>query len=159
METRTYNVYEFEELTERQQQKVLDKYYDINVDHDWWEFVYSDAEAIGLKILAFDIGRRWEIDTQTLQKPKDIALNILESHGKHCDTYKVAKWFLVNRHTLKKHRRQDGLEECEMTFEGDLKQEYLRMLEREYNYLTSEEAVKETLIANRYIFTETGRID
>jgi hypothetical protein len=159
METRTYNVYEFDELSKEQQQKVLDKYYDINVDHDWWEFVYSDAEDIGLKILAFDIGSRWEIDTQTLQKPKDIAFNILESHGKHCDTYKVAKYFLVNRHNLKKYRRQDGLKECEMTFEGDLKQEYLRMLERDYNYLTSEEAVKETLIANEYMFTETGRID
>ena len=39
----------------------------------------------------------------------------------------------------------------------DLARWLYRQLEREYEYLTSDEAVDETIAANDYTFTETGR--
>ncbi len=39
----------------------------------------------------------------------------------------------------------------------DLARWLYRQLEREYEYLTSDEAVDEAIIANEYTFTETGR--
>ena len=39
----------------------------------------------------------------------------------------------------------------------DLARWLYRQLEREYEYLSSDEAVDETIIANGYTFTETGR--
>jgi hypothetical protein len=38
----------------------------------------------------------------------------------------------------------------------DLARWLYRQLEREYEYLTSDEMVDETIIANEYTFTETG---
>ncbi len=39
----------------------------------------------------------------------------------------------------------------------DLADWLYRQLEREYEYLTSDESVEETIIANEYTFTEAGR--
>ena len=39
----------------------------------------------------------------------------------------------------------------------DLARWLYRQLEREYDYLSSDEAVDETIIANEYTFTEAGR--
>jgi hypothetical protein len=36
MQTRTYNVYKFDELSEDAKQKAIKKYYDINVDFEYW---------------------------------------------------------------------------------------------------------------------------
>ena len=57
METRTCNVYTFEELSPEGQRKAIERYYDINVDHEWWRYTYDDAEDIGLKITEFDLDR------------------------------------------------------------------------------------------------------
>lgn len=42
-------VYSFEDLktNEELKEKVLQKYYDINVDYDWYDFIYEDAKTIG----------------------------------------------------------------------------------------------------------------
>ncbi len=81
----TIKLYEFDELSERAQEEAIEKLSDINVDYDWWKYVYEDAERIGLKINEFD-------------------------------------------------------------------------LEREYDYLTSGEAIIETIRANEYYFTEDGTL-
>ena len=52
--TKAQNVYQFNELPESVQSKVIDNLRDINTDYDWWEFVYSDATEIGT-ILGIDI--------------------------------------------------------------------------------------------------------
>lgn len=57
MKTKTYNVYTFEELNDEQKEKAIMNLSDINVNHDWWEYMYSDAETIGLRITGFDLDR------------------------------------------------------------------------------------------------------
>ena len=36
METKTYKVYKFDELSEEAQAKAIENNYDINVSYDWW---------------------------------------------------------------------------------------------------------------------------
>lgn len=57
MKTKTINLYEFDELSEDAKEKALQNLWDINVDHEWWDYIYEDAERIGLKITGFDIDR------------------------------------------------------------------------------------------------------
>jgi hypothetical protein len=66
--TKQYEVFEFDELTDDVKQKVIEKYYDINVDFsDWYEFVIDDfkeqiKEKYGLdfdKEVYFDIEYRY----------------------------------------------------------------------------------------------------
>ena len=42
METIQVTVYQFDELEPEAQNKVLSQFSDINVDHDWWEFLYEE---------------------------------------------------------------------------------------------------------------------
>ena len=65
--TKEYKVFEFDELSDDVKQKVIEKYYDINVDFsDWYEFVIDDfkeqiKEKYGLdfdKEVYFDIEYR-----------------------------------------------------------------------------------------------------
>ena len=44
-------------------------------------------------------------------------------------------------------------------FLSDVERAYLGMLRREYEYHTSAEAIRETIIANEYEFTEDGKLD
>lgn len=41
MRTETIKLYKFEELSEEVQEKVIEKKYDINLHHDWWESIYE----------------------------------------------------------------------------------------------------------------------
>jgi hypothetical protein len=51
----------------------------------------------------------------------------------------------------------DDAEETVIEALRDLARWLYRQLEREYDYLSSDEAVDETIIANDYTFTDTGR--
>lgn len=46
MKTIQLNLYSFEELDEKAKQKALTAYQDLNVDDEWWNFIYYDFIAI-----------------------------------------------------------------------------------------------------------------
>jgi hypothetical protein len=54
MITKTINLYSFDELSTEAQNKAIENLSDINVDHEWWDFVYTDfitiAEYFGIEI-------------------------------------------------------------------------------------------------------------
>jgi hypothetical protein len=152
-------VYKFEELTKEQQQKAIDNLYDINIDHDWWDFVYEDAKTIGCEIRGFDIDRGSFCELK-MNYPESTARNILENHGKNCDTFKLAEEFLKDCERNGHHLlgQFEDWEDIEREFKRAIAEEYLSMLRREYEYLTSEEAIKETIECNEYEFTEEGKI-
>jgi len=41
MRTETIKIYKFEELSEKAQEKAIEKFHDINTHYDWWEHVYE----------------------------------------------------------------------------------------------------------------------
>lgn len=164
METRTYKVYKFKELTEDQQQKVIGRYYDINVDHEWWDYLYDDAKNIGIKIDGFDLGGRQSIEGDLIDSVADCIKKIKDQHGKTCETYKTAlryekeakRLFKLQDWTDEEYTAQENLNH---EFKTDILEDYFQLLRKEYEYLTSEEAITETLEINEYDFTEDGKID
>lgn len=163
-------VYKFNELSDKAKQKALAHLYDINVDHDWWNYTYDDAKNIGCEIDGFDIDRG-SYCRLTCKDAHETARLIVENHGETCDTRILADEYLKDHDKIIEdaERDEDGeladeyavdnlLDEIEKEFVRALGEEYLSILRKEYEYLTSEEAIIETINANDYEFTEEGRI-
>jgi len=181
-------VYKFDELTEEGKRKAIEKNCYINVDYDWWDAVYEDAERIGLKITEFDLDRRRYAKGKFVGSALDTANEIIKEHGEHCETFKTAKDYLEEYKKLVVQQCQDeadllcqpldydkyfgriyypeeyysqdeiDTEDIDAEFLQSLCEDYSIMLQKEYEYLTSEEAIIETIEANDYEFTENGEL-
>ena len=161
-------VYRFDELTEEQKDKAIEKLYDINVDFDWWRFTYEDAETIGLKIEGFDLYRGSYCNGKFMESAYDVAMLIKENHGEQCETYKTANDYLITRAELESETSdKEGIdfdpdyldtEDIDNEFLKSLCEDYRIMLQHEYDYQTSREAIIETIDANEYEFDEEGNI-
>jgi len=149
-------VYPFDELTDEAKETVIQNYYNINVDYEWWECLYEDAKTVLLKIDGFDLDRNRSCTGGFIEAADDTAKAILENHGKACETYQTASEYLEERQKLVE-KYSDGItidvvaEDNEYDFDNecdDLDTEFLRsiledysiMLQKEYEYETSEEA-------------------
>lgn len=164
MKTIEIKLYKFSELPEEAKEKAIEKLSNINVDYNWWEGVYEDAEQIGLKLTGFDIGRGNYCEGELQECHTTVAENILEQHGKDCETYKTAKSFLdelnelTGQHENIEDCPEDEIENLENNFLQSLLEDYRIMLQQEYEYRTSTEVVTEMIEANDYDFTEDGEI-
>ena len=152
------------ELSEAAQQNAIEHLSDINVDCDWWDCTYDDAEQIGLKITSFDLGRGAYVEGNFIGSAHETAELIIKNHGEHCETYQTAKNFLAELEVLT--GKYDNIEDCpedeiealEADFLKSLLEDYSIMLQHEYEYLTSDEAIIETILVNEYEFTENGKL-
>ena len=177
-------VYTFNELSDEVKAKVIEKNLYLNVDHEWWENVYEDAENVGLKITGFDIGRGQDCTGAFTTYAKKVAESILKEHGEQCETWKTASDYMQEYTKVIANECQEEADEICVAFnlqEGfcdvnhdyyydpdteDIDAEFLRslledyriMLQKEYEYLTSEEAIIECIAANEYEFTEKGEM-
>lgn len=190
MRQETINIFTFEELSEEAQEKVLQEFWDINVNYEWWEFIYDDAKNVGVEIDGFDIGRGNRI-SGSIDDLETVCNKIIIEHGESTETAILAleyldKFIVLNARLDRAvdvmdeiDRRYEDLnpekadrvydtadgiiEDCEDTiqdlaeeFEREILECYLTILRKEYEYLTSEEAIIETIQANEYEFTEDG---
>lgn len=165
-------VYNFDELPKDIQQKVLEKECYINVDggFDWWDSVYEDAKNIGLKINGFDLERNRHCKGEFTLSANEVAANIFRDHGDQCETFKTATKFMeewqpvfndyMDESSLNYESLElDGkLQDLESDFLNELLEDYAIMLQKECDYLSSEEAIKETIEANEYTFTIEGKM-
>ncbi len=169
--TTVKTVYSFDELSEDAQEKAVEKLYDLNVDYDWWEFVFEDASEVGLKLTSFDIDRGRSCKGEFIEDALFTADRIIETHGSTCDTYKTAAAFLKERdeavETAPKDENGDfedeykldqKLDDIENDFLANILSDYLTMLTKEYEYKTSKEAIIETIRINDYEFDEDGNL-
>lgn len=188
MQVKTYTVYTFDELSDEQKQKAIEHYYDINVDYDWWEFYPEDC-AIDLKefdIYRGDI--KIDFVESAQDTAKHIIANHGEKSGTYVtsadflkrDTELAARFDALEdayraaeeKYTEdpKRGEKLDAIDEEQRDIEEqreqlateyrtELAEDVLVLLRNEYDYLTGEEAIAETLRANEYEFTEDGRID
>lgn len=153
-------LYTFEELDDAAKKAALEKMSDINVDYSWWDFTYNDAEDVGIEIRGFDLYRRRSIDINIDYK-EGVAKKILENHGEESDTYLAAKKYLDGISELSDeeiNESSDKFLEIEEEFVEDLESAYLSLLRHEYEYLTSEEAIRYTILANKYLFDSGGNL-
>lgn len=152
-----YTVYKFNELSESAQENAIQELYDINIHEDWYEYTYEDAKAIGLKIDSFDIDRGSYCKMTYLTTPELTAKAIIMNHGETCETYSLAKDF--REAIIGMDIESEEFEDACTDFLKDLQEEYLSILRREYEYLTSEDAIINTIVANEYEFTEDGKLN
>ena len=153
-ETIERKIYTWKELSEDIKEKAIEKLYDINVDHDWWDFIYEDAANIGLKITEFDIGRGSYCHAELTEGIEDVRKAILKHHGPTCDTYKLAEQYEGKLLDEEGDENEDEVAD----FLNSLLEEYRCILQKECEYLTSEEAIIGTIEANEYEFDENGDI-
>jgi len=175
MKTVTINLYQFSELSDKAKEKAISRLMDINTDSDWWYSTYEDAAQVNLKITSFDIDRGSYVNAQFMQSAYDTANLIILNHGESCETYKTAQTFIQSWNNLVS-KYSDGInknvvaEENEYEFDNeadDLESDFLKsisedyriILSKQYDYLTSEDAIIETIEANDYYFTEDGKLN
>ena len=160
-------VYPFAELSDEAKQKAIENLYDINVDHEWWDGVYEDAKNIGLKITSFELDRNRNATGEFLYAANEVAQDIFKNHGESCETFKTATKFMEQWQPLfsnymdensENYENDEELMECEEQFLNDLLEDCSVMLQKGCEYLQSAEAIKETIEANEYEFTEDGKL-
>src|SRR5580698_5929938 len=133
-ETITRELYTFEELSDAAKEKARNWFREGALDYDWWEYLYEDAAAIGLKITTFDLDRHRHAKGNLTKSVEDVCKLIMENHGKTCDTYELA---------MESKDIDEEDEEAVKEFERALLEEYSIMLQHEYEYRLSDEAVDE----------------
>lgn len=170
MRTVEMKVFTFDELSEKAKEKAIGNLRHINVDYNWWEFVYEDAKNVGLKIESFDLDRNLHCVISPYVSAVECAENILNQHGETCSTYQIAEAFLESYQEpfsrymdessddYESSELEDELMYLEEEFLNDMSNEYASILQREYEYLYSDEAIVETIRANEYEFTEDGEL-
>ncbi len=171
--TTTHQVYTFDELPESIQDKVVEKNYDINVTHDWWEFLLDDAAEIGLEITEFD---DYKCKGKFTKPEIDVANSIMSDHGEQCNTNRAAYQFMeelkpiiaeldvltMDYENLSDENRErvetleEKQEELSHEFLNALLEEYRITLRREAEHLTSRDSIIEAINANGYEFLANG---
>jgi hypothetical protein len=168
METKEIKVYKFDELSEFAKDRVLKRFWDINVDEDWWDYIFEEAKEIGLEITRFDL--HYELIEGNLIKDIDVIVqNVKKFHSGRSYLYKIIERYsdeyqeLMDK--LEKTENWEDAAEIEEKIEAlqkelleDLLNEYFKILKDKYEYLTSEEDIAETIRANEYLFTEDGEL-
>jgi hypothetical protein len=144
MRQKTISVYKFEELSEDIQQELIDENRWIGVkDGDWWEYIADEIEGLGGNLVQFDI-YKGTIQMDIVVSPIEFAKAIVSHHGSRCDTYKISQQYLDE-------------ELVDKDYLHDISREYLSTLREEYEYLTSDEYVREGLIEIDNEYYEDGR--
>jgi len=177
MKTVEINVYQFDELSDKAKQKAREWWVEGGLDYGWWYGTFDDANQIDCEISAFDIDRASYCDLKCKYGFQETATKILQNHGESCDTYQLAKEFNEEYDNLvEKYGSYDAnqdsyivdeeneydfdqeVDELESEYEKMLGEEYLSILRKEYEWLTSEEQIDESIRINEYEFTEDGKI-
>ena len=171
MKTIQLNLYAFTELNEDARENAINEHRFINVETNWWQFIYEDAEMSGLKIKGFDLDRAFYCNADFIEDAIKTAGLILENHGEPTNTYQLGLTFTKGREELVQTWPKEAngeftdvddmdlyIDRIEDKFLEIISSEYLKMLLKEYDYLISDTQVSETLTANEYLFTADGKI-
>lgn len=159
MKQATVNLYQFNELSDEAKEKARAWWREGALDHDWWDSIYEDAATIGLKITAFDLDRNRHAAGRFTEFAQTVAANIMQNHGDTCETFKTAAQFVMDRAAinLSADDADCKLETLEAEFERSILEDYSIILQKEYEYLLSDEQVDEAIMANEYEFLESGK--
>lgn len=154
MRTIETRVYEFTELSDSAKDKARGWYREHALDYDWWEGTYEDAANIGLKLTGFELDSNRHATGHFTEDAIDVAEAVIKEHGENCETHKTAKAYLSD---IGRFEKEGEREAFASEFERSLLDDYSIMLQKECEYLLSDEAVDESILANGYTFTETGK--
>ena len=170
MKQHTITTYEFDELSPEAQAHAIEKLWDINVEYgDWWRWAYDDAKDVGVKLTEFDLSYHY-CKGEFIESARYTANKIIQEHGAACETWQTANRFLSELKKFLETAETDEYGELvhledehevakmELEFLREILDDYRILLKQEYDYLTSEEAILETIQANKYEFKEDGEL-
>jgi len=174
----TYNVYKFEELSEEAKKVALGKLYDVNVAFDWWATTYEDLDSqLDIEVESFDLGRGWLTTVEEKFFEKCINQKLVEYFKNSNITIAVSNYEealkKLDQNTDLQNKYYEDSEKLDTLIDEsrELEDNYLDSIARvkleveaaihsilwnEYEYLTSEEAIIETIEANEYEFYKSG---
>ena len=160
--TRNYQTFELNELSDKAREKAIQYIIDTSGYDDWWDDIFENAKNIGLKIEEFDFYGK-NIKGCLIEDACGCAHLIIDNHDKLCKTYQTAKNFIKEYNdglvTEEEERIIDGkLEQCKDLFKHALLEDFLAILHKEYEYITSEECAVDTIETNDYEFLADGTI-
>ena len=166
-ETIKIKTYSFDELSEEVKEDVICEFQDVNVNYDWYDYLYDDfkedLKEIGLGANTF----YWSIDRDRFFYSPDI---FVEDERKFL---KYAGWDLrtkdargiidYNGLSIEVSHYGGGRAGNYVLNEDDLTdilrdkfEDFLSTLSKQWDYLTSWEAIEETILINEYTFLEDG---
>lgn len=192
MRTEQIKVYTFDELSSEAQKTVLERFSDINVNFDWWEYILEEAasklQKLGLKgvdkdNIGFNLGRgahtsipltkaHIQFTSQegveyyaSLQEGiKQFGAFYTEFPSMGWRTSEIRPWVeevvLKDGTVLDEDIPQKHIDRVYEQYSKALEvlKDTHKRLEEDYEYNISEEAIKDTLVANDFEFLEDGRI-
>lgn len=187
MRTIIVKVFPFEELSEGPQEKALSELADINVDYEWWDIdglldltqdemdevriKSGDIESVlfSYEIREFDLERHQYLQLDKVIVSNDEAfrkfLKIPEDLWRRCSYYFDNPTCDKNTYLELMIEDYEELTEEEsaiicgaVDIMGSKIHEAWVSLRDNYEYLTSEEAIKDTIKANEYEFYENGKL-
>mgnify|MGYP000134307705 FL=1 len=178
---REITVYAFAELSDEAKERALNEFRGINVEHDWWDGAYDTictaGKLLGLDIddISFDVYLYCVFDADyeyvcgavkaiQAEFPRDtelhgVARKLQDLQKRHF--YSLSCAVKEEGRSMNYYRcfRFGEDYECDL---GDIIDDFAHwariLLRDEYEYLTSDEAVKEAIEANEYEFTEDGKL-
>ena len=177
----TVKVYSFAELSDDVRERALDAFRDINVEYDWWDGAYYTIRAAG-ELLGLEIGDiHFDTDSYCIfdaeyQYVRGAVKAVKAEFPQNTDLHKIASELqaLQKRHFYSlscavTEGRDANRYSCFRFGEdydcedlGDIIDDFAHwariLLRDEYEYLTSDDAVKEMIEANEYEFDEGGKL-
>lgn len=174
-------VYSFDELSEEAQERALNDLRHVDVDGDWYEYSYDTIRTAG-KLLGLEIGDiHFDTDLYCIfnadyRYVRGAVKAVRKEFSWADDLCKVAKDLqaLQKRHfyslscyvaegrAMNRYQCFRFGEDYECEDLGDLLDDFAHwariLLRDEYEWLTSNEAVKEMIESNEYEFTEAGKL-
>lgn len=163
MKTYTVEAYQFDELSDEAKDKAREWYRTGALDYEWWESTYEDASNVGLKLTGFDLERNRHAEGSFTRPASEVARKVIAEHGAACETRATAEAFLrdwqalVTQHADAECDGDCAVEELEADFLKSSLEDYSILLQKEYEWLLSDEQVDESIRANEYEFTIAGK--
>lgn len=177
----TVKAYRFAELSDEAKERALDEFRGINVEFSWWDNMYDVIRTAG-KLIGLEIGDihfniySYCIFDASYEYVRGAVKSIQDEFPHATDLHKVARDLqdLQKRHFYSlscsvASQRVSNLYRCfrfgedyECNGLGGIINDFAHwariLLRDEYEYLTSDAAVKGMIEANEYEFTEDGKL-
>lgn len=182
MRTIETKVYQYSELSEEAKEKARKWYRDGALDYEWWDSSFdwfrATGKAIGFEIKDIFFSGFWSqgdgasftgtysyrpgwrkalAETCTDKDVTEIAGTLTEIQRPHF--YRLTASLSKSGHYSHSHTMQIAADDCEeqlLDAARSFADWIYRQLEKEYEYLLSDDVVAESIVANEYEFTEDG---
>ena len=169
MKTKTINIYSFAELSDKAKETARDNWRQHALDYEWYDYIYDDAQNIGLKITEFDLDRNRHAAGKFILSAFCVAGKIIKEHGEDCETFTTAAAFLKEYNSFMGKAEKDeygelatyalegALEEIESEFLSSLLEDYSSILQKECDWHLEDDQIDDSIEAHDCEFLENGK--